>query len=232
MKTKFAKYAGLLGLVMIVCATTALAGPPLVCHALKIGDASSLPWTGIGWNLTGAETYDVQQLVNDTVTILDGDAAPIVHMETLRRATLYAQKDAQVKKRLLLALLSRSEAAAGKPGAALAEFDLGYLAETYKQFDWAKKSGDNPAREFDGIARIQNALKLRPEDGQMNFGAALATLDVKGTDQVGYAKKAMAAAAGDALLARNLAAHFQGPQTETMAELITRNYGANVAKND
>jgi hypothetical protein len=228
MKNPFAKLAALLFVLSL--ATTALAGPPLICHSFDIGNAQSLPWISHDWRLSGAESYDVNHLVSDTIAILDADPTVLVHMETLRRATLYAQKDPLVAKRLLISLNSRADAAARTPGAALANFDLGYLAETYKQYEWISKSNNDPAHNFDGYARIQQALQLRPDDPQMNFAAALVTLDAPGSGQQGYAKKAFAGAASDPLLARNLATHFMSPQSETMSQMISRNSNVKVAQ--
>jgi len=48
---------------------------PLICHAVDIGTAESLPWTSSGWNLTAQETYDISHLVADTLTLL-GPSTP------------------------------------------------------------------------------------------------------------------------------------------------------------
>jgi hypothetical protein len=211
-------------------ATTALAGPPLICHAFDIGNAKSLPWISQDWNLTGAESYNVNNLVTDTTAILDADPTVLVHMETLRRATLFAQKDPVIAKHLLLALISRVNAAANAPAAALANFDTGYLAETFKQYEWINKSASDPAKNFDGYTLIKHAIQLRPNDPQMQFAAALITLDGPATEHAAYAQKAIAGAKSDPLLARNLFTHFMSPQSETMANMITRNSNVKVAQ--
>lgn len=229
MKNPFPKSIALL-FTLAFFAATSLAGPALICHAFDIGNAKSLPWISHDWRLAGSESYDVNHLVTDTIAILDADPTVLVHMETLRRATLYAQQDPIVAKRLLLVLNSRAESASHAPAAALANFDLGYLAETYKQYEWISKSNNDPAHNFDGFARIQQALQSRPDDAQMNFAAALVTLDVPSSDQQGYAKKALVGAASDPLLARNLATHFMTPQTETMSQMISRNSTVKVAQ--
>src|SRR5262249_34038560 len=77
----------------LLIADSARAGPPLICHSIAIGEAQSLPWTSQGWNLSGAETYDVKNLVRDTLALLDSATPVVVRMETLRRATLYARND-------------------------------------------------------------------------------------------------------------------------------------------
>src|SRR6202035_4092176 len=75
-------------------------GPPLICHAVDIGSAQSLPWTSSGWNLSGQENYDVSHLVPDTLALLGPSTPVLVRMETLRRATLYAQQRGGVRKRV------------------------------------------------------------------------------------------------------------------------------------
>ncbi|MGB7438153.1 MAG: hypothetical protein WBR26_19440 [Candidatus Acidiferrum sp.] len=211
-------------------ATSALAGPPLVCHIFDIGSTKSLPWISHEWNVTGSESYDIDNLVRDTISILDGDPTVLVHMETLRRATLYAQKDPNTAKRLLLSLVARSNAAADTAGSAIAKFDVGYLAETLKQYSRITKTSGNPAQNFDGYALIREAIQLRGNDAQMEFAAALITLDGPASEQIEHAEKAIAGAKSDPLLARNLSAHFRGPQTELMAELISRNSNVKVAR--
>jgi hypothetical protein len=62
--------------------------------------------------------------------------------------------------------------AAGKPSPE-AWFNAGYLAATYTQsggtIDWRAGVGDG----VDGYAWVQKALALSPEDGAMQFGAAM-----------------------------------------------------------
>src|ERR1700676_5184230 len=87
--------------LLIFIARALLAGPPLVCHSFDIGSAKSLPWVSHNWNLSGTETYDTSKLVSDTLAILAADHSVIVHMETLRRATLYVRKDPAAARELL-----------------------------------------------------------------------------------------------------------------------------------
>jgi hypothetical protein len=218
-------------------AHVAQAGPPLICHTIEIGQAKSLPWISHNWNLTGGETYDTKNLVRDTLEILAPDTPVLVRMETLRRATLYARKDAVAAKELLARLHARATSAesSGHPDA-LAWFDVGYLAETYKQ--WIGKNmphmtdgmrmDANPAAGVDGYALVKKALALRArsqngDDPQMEFAAALITLS---GPQEGHRKHAVTAIAGaktDPLLAQNLASHFIGPQGQTMSDLLAKN---------
>jgi hypothetical protein len=217
-------------LASLFTASSAFAGPPLLCHAFDIGNAKSLPWISHDWNLTGKETYDVNNLIADTISILDADPTVLVHMETLRRATLYSQMDAHAAKRLLIKLMARSDSAAqNSPATALALFDLGYFAESLKQFQWIHKDAANPAQGFDGFTLVDKAIQLRGNDSQMEFAAAIITLNVEGSEHAGHAQKAIAGAKNDPLLARNLSAHFRDEQSETMAQMISSTVNVKVA---
>src|SRR5271165_2557137 len=86
MKSKFPlphKCIAALLLTFFLFTTSALAGPPLICHSFDIGNAKSLPWISRDWNLSGRESYDTKNLPADTITILDNDSTVLVHMETL-----------------------------------------------------------------------------------------------------------------------------------------------------
>ncbi|MGB9434519.1 MAG: hypothetical protein WBQ89_19910 [Candidatus Acidiferrum sp.] len=209
-------------------ATTAQAGPPLICHAFDIANAKSLPWISHDWNLTGSESYSSNDLATDTIAILDADPRVLVHMETLRRATLYARANPLAAKQLLLKLIARVDSSVNSPAAALASFDLGYLAETYKQ--WLGNDQSNPAQGLDGYALVKKAIQLHPNDPQMEFAAALISLNRPSSDQPQHAQKAIAGAKNDPLLARNLSTHFRGPQTELMSDMISANSYVKVAR--
>jgi len=214
-------------LSLSLLSAVALAGPPLICHPFEIDGANSLPWISHDWNLSGSEHYDTSKLASDTIAILDSSNVTLVHMETLRRATLYARKDPLAAKQLITRLVSRAEATksatkSAKPTAppsALAVFDAGYLAETYKQ--WLG-SENNPAQRFDGYALVQLALQRRGNDPQMEFAAALISVGNASINGQEHAEKALAGAKNDSLLARNLSAHFLGAQSETLSAMITR----------
>lgn len=224
-----------IGLVAALLSTAIVtyAGPPLICHAIDIGDAKSLPWISHSWNLSGSETYDTKNLVRDTLEILAPDTSVLVRMETLRRATLYARKDPVAAKELLARLHARATSAesSGHPDA-LARFDVGYLAETYKQWIGQNmphmtdgmRMDSNPAAGVDGYAMVKKAIALHGngDDPQMEFAAALITLSGPAEEHRQHAQKAVAGAKTDSLLARNLATRFIGPQTETMAELFVK----------
>jgi hypothetical protein len=230
MKLKTLPYATAL-IATAFFAATALAGPPLLCHTFDIGEAKSLPWTGHGWNLSSTDSYNTKSLTADTLSILKSDSTVLVHMETLRRAALYAQKDPSQVKELFLKLIARSDASSkDTPAGALALFDEGYFAATLDQLHWIKKDFSNPAQGLDAYALVREAIRRCDGDPQMQFAAALITLDDPSADQQGHAKMALAGAQSDPLLARNLAVHFMSPQSETMSQMISRNSITKVAR--
>jgi hypothetical protein len=200
--------------VLLGFTTFAHAGPPLICHPIEIGQAKSLPW--IEFNHKGSTDYDLKNLSRDTLAILDSNTPVLVHMETLRRATIYARQDPKVAKELVTRLQARAanSDAAGRPDA-LAWFDVGYLAEAYKQ--WIGKGEPNPAAGFDGYSWVRKAISLRGSDPEMEFAAALITLQGSDSAHQDHTRKAMAGAKTDPLLARNLGSNFNH---QTIAELL------------
>jgi hypothetical protein len=228
-RIRSSRFAIALVAALLSIASLAQAGPPLICHTIEIGQAKSLPWISHNWNLSGGENYDTKNLVRDTLEILAPDTPVLVRMETLRRATLYARKDPLAAKELLGRLHARATSAesSGHPDA-LAWFDAGYLAETYKQWigqSWMRVSKDeqNPAAGVDGYALVKKALGLRGPEPQMEFAAALITISGPQEEHRRHAMKAIAGAKSDPLLAQNLATHFNGPQGQTMSEMLVKN---------
>jgi hypothetical protein len=214
-----AKYFAAIVGALLIAAIPALAGPPLICHAIDIGAAQSLPWTSTGWNLSGQENYDVSHLVPDTLALLAPSTPVLVRMETMRRATLYAQQRSVVAKELLLRLESRTQE---NPKDALAAFDFGYLAETYKQAKWLRQHTDwlkassrsaeamdaNLTAKIDGYELVRKAIALRGSDPQMEFAAALMTTEGARSEHDRHLQNAIAGSKADAVLARNLASRF------------------------
>jgi hypothetical protein len=137
-------------------------------------------------------------------------------METLRRATIYARLNPQAAKDLITRLQARAanSDAAGRPDA-LAWFDVGYLAEAYKQ--WMGKGEPNPAAGLDGYSWVTKAIGLRGSDPEMEFAAALITLSGPEAAHRDHVQKAIAGAKYDPLLAQNLTSNFRH---ETISELL------------
>jgi hypothetical protein len=210
----------------LIFAAPALAGPPLICHPINIGSAQSLPWASDSWRLSGQENYDVSRLVPDTLALLSPSTPVLVRMETLRRATLYAQSDSRIAKELLLRLEARTSANSSD---ALAAFDFGYLIECYRQAGEAFREGmlgassktekgaaSNPAADVNGYAWVKKAIRLRGEDPAMEFAAALITTEVSQSERPEHLQKAIAGAKEDPLLAQNLTNHFGKETTSKM----------------
>ncbi len=194
--------------------TFAQAGPPLICHPIEIGQAKSLPWVEI--NYKRDTSYDLKNLSQDTLAILDSTTSVLVRMETLRRATIYARQDPQAAKELITRLQARAANAdaTGHPDA-LAWFDVGYLAETYKQ--WMGKGEPNPAAGLDGYSWVRKAISLRASDAEMEFAAAMITLMGPDGAHRDHVQKAMAGAKHDPLLSQNLTSSFNH---QTISELL------------
>jgi len=194
-----------IGTVAIVLALTAsaFAGPPLICHRIEIGQAKTLPL--IDWNRQGTAGYDLKNLTRDTLAILDSNAAVLVRMETLRLATIYARLDPKVAKELLTRVHARAYGS-GRQSDVLAWFDLGYLAEAYKQ--WMPQHS-NPAAGLDGYALVKKAINLRGrDDPEMEFAAALITFAGPTDEHKEHIRKSVDGAKDNPLLAQNLTSRF------------------------
>jgi hypothetical protein len=186
------------------------AGTPLICHPYDIGNARSLP----GGSAKGTDPrYDRSHLTTDTLALLAPDTPVLVRMETLRRAAIYATgnlrkwegaaytpADKIAAQSLLDALRART-VSVNEAEADLALFDLGFFAETLRQTEL------DPA--FDGYALLLKVAERRPQDADIQFALALASIfpDRK-PDHSTHLKLARAAAAPGSLLAANLQSHF------------------------
>ena len=199
--------------VMLGFTGSAMAGPPLICHPIAIGQAKSLPSPDLN-SQKGDGGYSLQNLTQDTLAILESNTPVLVRMETLRRATLYARQDPQVAKELLTRLHARAANASADNIGALAWFDLGYLAETYNQ--GFEKGQPNPAAGLDGYGWVRKAISLRGQDPEMEFAAALITLTGPKSDHRAHLQKAIAGAKNDSLLAQNLASAFNLQMTSAL----------------
>lgn len=195
----------------------ALAGPPLICWPFQIGDAKSLPWGGTGWH-DASRDYDLRHLTDDTLALLGPHVPVLVRMETLRRATVYAMRDSGVANDLLARIKSRALATdAKRRPEALALFDLGYLAEAFKQTSHISKR-ISAAHGMDGYALVVKAIGLRGGDADMEFAAALMTIEHRHPAHQRHFERAVSGAAAGSLLARNLVSHFPN-RGKTLAEL-------------
>lgn len=197
------RLAGAVGLV-VALAGAAEAGPPLICHPFTTGPATLLPWdtAASGWN-SPDRAYDVTNLKADMLRLLTAEAPVIVRMENIRRAAIYAARDARVAADLLSAVLTRAQADAGKGASPLAWFDAGYLIETYRQAGPALRRDMLPAN-LDGYSMVKKALLLTNNNPEMEFAASLMK---SGATAAEHRRRAEAAVTSGSLLAANLANH-------------------------
>jgi hypothetical protein len=102
--------------------TPALAGPPILCHLIDIGNAPSLPWSaGAAWNGM-LDSYSTARLADDTLALLSPQTPVSIRMETLRRAAIYASRNPQQADRLAAVLFKRKD-----------WFDVGYFIEGVRE---------------------------------------------------------------------------------------------------
>ena len=162
-------------------------------------------------------SYNPQNLTRDTIAALDADATVLVHMETLRRATLYARQAPQAAKELLTRLHARAVNPEAR-NAALAWFDAGYLAEAYKE--WFGKDEANPARGLDGyrLGKPKPSSSVAPTR-KWNSPPRSSPSRSRRRFHAAHVQKALAGATSDPLLARNLASDFRH---QTISALLSR----------
>lgn len=190
---------------VVLFATPALAGPPLICNPFVTESAKLIAWgTGSGWN-TPDHSYDIKSLVADTTAALTPATPVLTRMENLRRATIYAMRDPAVAEQLLKALMGRALSTTNDAGA---WFDAGYLIEAYRQGDHLradKKSATwtavNETIRVDGYGFVKKAMAMSGPSAEMELAASLMTHGA-----VAEAHRARAAKAGaGSLVAKNLA---------------------------
>jgi hypothetical protein len=186
---------------------SAVAGPQLLCFPMVIDSARSLPWGQGGWN-SPDPTYDLAKLATDTVGLLAQDSPVLVRMETLRRAVIYAAQDRQAAGELFAALRARVAKPAPGASAALAQFDLGYGIEAFRQTRHSFPHSSAVAPSDDGYALIKQALAARGPDPAMEYAAALVASGRSFravADE--HLRRASAGAPVGSALARTIAAH-------------------------
>jgi hypothetical protein len=187
-------------------ASPALAGPPLICHPFVTESGKLIAWGGgNGWN-SPDHSYDIKQLVADTTTALTPDQPVLTRMENLRRATIYAMRDAAVAEHLLKAVMNRALSTSNNGSA---WFDAGYLVEAYRQGVHLRADRKNAAAwaaidetiRVDGYGFVKKAIAMVGPSPEMELAASLMTQGA-----VADAHRARAAKAGaGSLVAKNLA---------------------------
>lgn len=209
-KTRTTVLNALALVILLVSASPALAGPPLICHPFDTGSTMLLSWRSdtSTWNAP-LPSYHIKALTADTLRALDADAAVLSHMENLRRATIYAMKDPAVAHDLLKTLINR---ALTTTPTASAWFDAGYLVEAYKQavhlrgpngrFDRAAWAAVDETLRVDGYGFVKKAMAMAGPTAEMEFAASLMT---QGSVASAHRSRANAAASRGSFLAANLA---------------------------
>jgi len=195
---------------VVVFATPALAGPPLICHPFLTDGGKLIAWgSGNGWN-SPDRSYDIKNLIADTTAVVTADSPVLTRMENLRRASIYAMKDPQVANALLKVFMDR---ALHTTTNGTAWFDAGYLIETYKQAVVIRELR-NPSQpgwaevdetiKVDGYNWVKKAMAMTTSpSAEMEFAASLMT---QGSLAQAHRAKAIAAAPKNSVIARNLAA--------------------------
>ena len=199
-----------LSTVILLLPSAAAAGPPLICHPFDIGTARSLPIGPAdgGWSSIDP-SYDRSRLVADTLALLTPATPTLVRMETLRRATVYVAGDAAAARALLQALRARTSKAPETRTEAMALFDVGYLAETYRQFGTHKRALSTAAGDLDGYTLLTAVLRVVNDDPALHFAAALMTTDgAHAAAHRGHVQQARVSTR-DTLLAKNVRTHLR-----------------------
>ena len=209
-------------LLAAILQQTALAGPPLLCHPIEIGDAKSLPWAGSNWRDVKKD-YDLNRLTADTLALLTPDAPVLARMETLRRATIYAvwaKRDSEVgitvgsnaiAEELQTKLMERvREAVRLNKSASLALFDAGYLDACFKQAGY--KSNVNTPSLAEGYAMVRKGSgHLGGNNPEIEFALAIISEHPRQPSHQEHLRRAVEGAQEGSLLARNLILHFGKP---------------------
>lgn len=208
-------------LIVAAVQQNALAGPPLICHPIEIGNAKSLPWSGANWRDVKKD-YDLNRLVADTLALLQPDTPVLARMETLRRATVYAVwakrdnevgitvKSNAVADELQAKLMERVREAfrLNKP-ATMFLFDAGYLDASFKQAGY--KSNVNTPSLAEGYAMVRKGSAHMGGSPEIEFALAIISEHPRQASHQEHLQKAIAGAKEGSLLAINLVKHFGKP---------------------
>lgn len=189
----------LAALIAVSLARTAVGGPPLLCHSIEVPADQSLPWGSD--KFTKSSSYSTSSLIEDTLKLLKPEAPVLVRMETLRRATLYIDKNRSRADELLGRLMARAlDAEAAGKAAALAWFDAGYFAQCLYQSGAATSFGPAVTKgvgssAVQGYSWVARSIELAgpKADPAFEIAAALMTCDSRGPEHEQHMKRALAA---------------------------------------
>lgn len=188
---------------MMMLASPAMAGPPLLCFPYEIGAAKSLPWGSDAFKKS--ESYDASKVIDDAMALLKVEKSTLVRMETIRRAALYIGKDSGRAHVLVTRLLdvAKEMEAAGTPNAG-AWFDCGFAAATLAQNGCHVKGLPTAEKGAVGSAQIKKALGMTPNDAAMHFGAALVFMEGERDASNKHMKRALELVEAGSDLARSM----------------------------
>lgn len=203
--------------VLIAVAFNLHAGPPLICHSVDVPSGKSLPWGPNAFEKD--KNYNASNVVRDTLDLLTPELPIPTRMETLRRATLYIDRDRERANALLGSLMARAldNEAIEKPSA-LSYFDAGYLAACYHQtgteatFGPAITKGEG-ASSIPGYAWVVKAISLKSGKPEMELAAALIAVESRGPEGQAHLKNAFAAGLPNS------------PQTEGLLQWLAQIHG-------
>ena len=194
-------------LTVLVLATVALAGPPMICHTYSIGSDTSLPWgSGIhSWNNPDPK-YKTTNLAQDTLKLLDSRKPLLTRMETLRRAAVYSGKDSAAGLELANRLMARALTNEVKgQHDSLALFHAGYFIESMKQMSHMTKS--TAFAGLDGYDLAKRSLPGLPDKLAAEYALGLMQAETAWPND--HIRRAVMGAQDGSLLAQNVAKHFQ-----------------------
>ncbi|MEM7245733.1 MAG: hypothetical protein AAF533_10340 [Acidobacteriota bacterium] len=197
-------------LLTALSASSALAGPPLLCHPLEIGEAESLPWQEAKAWRGLADGYDTSRIAADTLKLVAAESSPVVRMETLRRAAVYCLKSRETTRDLLLGLSAR--AASSEPDS-VARFDLAYFLAACRQGrEFFEREGHEDLLElfedFDVRGVILESARARPEQADFLLAAAVLTEMGSRSEHQRHVRRVRAAARPGTLSWRNVRARY------------------------
>jgi hypothetical protein len=246
---RFAALALVAGLAALPARAVApaVAGPPLLCFPLDVGGATTLPFGGEGFDVKSDLT--TEEVVKQAHSILEKSDDPLVHMETLRRATIWfmsknegprehrsadASRDdsaaaacfrAALADSVLVAAAAPEESATAKRRAALRWFDLGYFQSAARQGGVLESAH---ARDF-----LEKSVALAPDDVALRFGVALAEYfpddESSGKAWAGHMAKVFEAKAPPELVKKNavatLGVFLRAPDWEKLGAEVQKRLG-------
>ena len=194
--------------ILTLLASSALAGPPMICHQIEISGAKSLPWgSGPNWD-SKLPGHDTSKLAANTFELLTDDTPVLVRMETLRRAVIYAASTPELTKQLAGQLVDRAKRS---QSGSLAYFDAGYFIEASHQHAMTGKP--DPLAGMDGYSLAKKSLGAR-DVAAVEYGLALTRAFVSWPND--HYRNAVVGAQEGSLLAINL---LHAADKKSLAEL-------------